>query len=109
MIQFTRADYMSNKCSHREYYAQFVTPGIRTIVWKRFGDRLLKSTDNYLNDIPLKQWDGLEPLIRAEAGRALALANGRGGVSLSDCVCVAKEAGKQLIARELAKSTEEAE
>lgn len=57
---FTRKQLMNRECSHQEYYSQFVTPWIKQLVVKSIGiERLLKSTDPYLNDIPLREWDSL--------------------------------------------------
>lgn len=82
---FTRKEYLDGKCTHREYYAQFVTNGIRETVLERFGKSLFSSTDPHLNDIALRHWDNLSRIAM------------RGGFSLSDCVCTLKEAARQII------------
>jgi hypothetical protein len=57
---FTHADYMAKKCSHREYFAQFVNSAIIEQVRSVIGeDRIKASIDEYLNDIPLGEWDKL--------------------------------------------------
>lgn len=56
----TRKDYMDNKVSHEDYYGQFVTDGVKSIVANRIGiDRIKKSKDRSFNDIPLKEWDDI--------------------------------------------------
>lgn len=85
ITEFTRKDRLENKCTHREYYAQFVTDRIKSLVKSQFGEQLFNSTDPHLNDIPLSKWDNL-------SGTVL-----RSGFSLSDCVCTLKEAAKQII------------
>ena len=101
MIKFTRKDYMDNKCSHREYYGQFVDAAVRNTVSKYIGrDTILKCRDNEnFSDISLVEWDRLELAIRYAVGSLIAKANGTGGISLSDCVCVAKEAARQIYER----------
>lgn len=99
--KYSREDYMAKRCTHREYYGQFVTPAIKQMVISRFGiPTLLRSTDKHLNDIPLHQWDALAgcrmrgseligtPTPRIEDG------------SLSSTVCTFKEAAKQIIEEE---------
>lgn len=59
----TRAEYLSGAVSRREYYSQFVTPEVKETVIRLIGKkRLFESTDEYLNDIPARDWDNL-PLI----------------------------------------------
>ena len=92
---YTRKQYMDNEVSHAEYYAQF---GIHLIklVGNRIGKkRILKSNDPYFNDIPLAEWDRLEPSVRQFVGGMIRECNGpKAGVSLSDCVCAAKSAAR---------------
>lgn len=106
----TRQDYMNGQNLHRAYYGQFVNDQVKREVLQFIGlPALLASTDEHLNDIPMKKWDALggfafgfqgvmimkpstiEPvdinLIR-EAGE---------GVSASTMVCIYKEAAKQII------------
>ena len=70
--------------THREHFSQFVTEQNIDFVVRAIGaEKIIKSTDFYLNDIPLKKWDGLAPGFM------------RKGFSQSDCVCTAKEAARQ--------------
>jgi hypothetical protein len=67
----TRAQYMERSgevfraggdtmAVHRAYYAQYVNEHtIDYVVRCIGGERLLASTDPHLNDIPLREWDGL--------------------------------------------------
>ncbi len=95
----TRKQYMRRQATHREYYAQFVDHSVKHWVLAVIGiERLLKCTDPRLNDISLQTWDRYHGLFcMSKAGRDCAKANEGGGVSLSDAVCVAKEAARQLI------------
>ena len=94
----TRQDYISGKCTHREYYAQFVTPEIRQMVITRFGADLLKSAlakDENLNGVPLHQWDNLTGF----PNHALAYARLKAAgdhCTLSSGVCILKEAARQV-------------
>lgn len=92
---YTRKDYINRDCTHREFYSQFVTDQVLNTVKERIGLlRLVKSKDEHLNDIPLKEWDDLG--IAQEARKKFKEINGQ-GVALSDIVCINKEAGRQLI------------
>ena len=91
----TRKQYMAGECTFREYYSQFATPSLLSFVEGRIGaNRIKESTDPYMNDIPLKEWDNMQPEVLAIAGSALAKANESDGVELSDCVCAAKAAAR---------------
>lgn len=91
----TRQDYINKKATHEDYYSQFVDDSVLDTVKSFIGESVIKnSTDKHFNDIPLKEWDSLKPFILSSTGKSLAKANGRGGVSLSDCVCVAKQAAR---------------
>lgn len=93
----TRKDYLDKKCTHSEYYSQFVTAGIKNAVRTRFGvERLVKSTDKHLNDIPLKQWDGLGYACRGfETGSKMKEAGDY--LTAAGIVCILKEAARQII------------
>ena len=92
---FTRKQYIDGKCSHREYYGQFVDD----TVFNRLSvhvtkEQIAKSNDDSFNDIPLESWDAiLHPFPRYI------------GDKMRDCgdyptmcaaVCIAKEAAKQI-------------
>ena len=83
-MEYTRQDYVEGKCTHREYYAQFVNGSVKRIVGDRIGmSKILASTNDNFNNIPLSKWDRLH-------GSFV------GAKSLSDTVCIAKEAAQQL-------------
>lgn len=89
----TRKDYMEHRCTHREYYAQFVTEATRRRVIQAFGvDRLRASEDPHLNDIPLARWDRVDvpapPISLEDCGDWLSPAG---------AVCILKEAARQII------------
>lgn len=102
MSFYTRKQYMAepyktradSAAAHRRYYAQLVNA--RTIVYVVSiigADKLRASTDEHLNDIPLRKWDNLTrglPL-------ATSFANLDDYATLGGLVCVAKEAAHQWI------------
>ena len=96
----TRKQYMSGECSHREFYAQFVSDQTIQSVINTFGEKRIKeSTDEHFNDIPLKSWDNMYipmPLDKIEAATGRTTKWPSRGYSLSDKVCIAKEAAKQI-------------
>jgi hypothetical protein len=94
---YTRQQYMADSykegmVAHRRYFGQFVTPRtIRRVVQAIGADRIMASTDEHMNDIPLHLWDRLVPGLPGshrlkEAGDFYSLAGG---------VCLAKEAARQ--------------
>lgn len=91
---FTRADYLSHMCTHRQYYAQFVLAGTKVKVLKHIGlTRLLPSAQYTFEDIPLHEWDRLTTNL---PGSSLLL-QATGIYTLSDGVCLLKEAAMQLV------------
>ena len=100
---YTQQQYMNNECTHREYYAQFVTQRIRKIVADRIGkDAILASTDEHFNDIPLREWDAVigfsdyRPSINNTLGLAAHFRECGDCVSASGLTCVMKEAARQI-------------
>lgn len=90
---YTRDDYMNKKCTHREYYGQFVTEHIKNTVVRLIGmKKLMASKDEHLNDIPLTLWDNLPFHLSPELLK-------RTGDQRTLCVhvCVMKEAARQII------------
>ena len=90
---YTRKQYMNKEVSHDDYYSQFGTHVIDLVVNQIGKDRILKSTDKNMNDIPLAEWDGLQMMITCSVGNLFATLNGN-RLSLSDCVCIAKSAAR---------------
>ena len=83
--------YLKGECTHREYYSQFVTDGIKGLVLKGIGfNAINNSQDAHMNDIPLKLWDILVPFIHVNFKDTGDFR------SIAGCVCVLKEAAKQI-------------
>ena len=106
----TRKEYLDRKVSHREYYGQFVDDKIKEQVLSFIGlNRLLKSTDEHLNDISCSQfWDKLagfefrgSTMIKKpsyiDPALISKLKEAGDGVSCAGMVCIYKEAAKQII------------
>lgn len=75
------------------YYSQFVTPYVKELVRARIGeDRIRASKDAHFNDIPLKLWDKLVPLVRHGIARKNEELNRTLAVSECECVCTLKAA-----------------
>ena len=102
---FNALDYHDGKCTHHEYYSQFVTDDIKQLVINSIGkEAIQRSTDPHLNDIPLVKWDRLNTTVRALVDRNLhkELHNATYGErdkdkfiwSLSEGVCIAKAAAR---------------
>lgn len=73
---------------HCEYYGQFVTEGMMNFVKNHIGmERLLKSTNEHLNDIPLVIWDKIA-IFHLPSGHPS---------TRSTRVCLVKEAGRKII------------
>ena len=102
---FTRADYMAKRCTHRVYFAQFVTPYVLGLVAARIGvDTLRASKDPHFNDIPLAKWDSFwvrsdsrGMWIEPPASVAALLKQAGEDRSASTGTCILKEAARQLV------------
>ena len=93
---YTRAQYMSGEITHRQYYGQYVNNRIRAIVIQQFGvSKLAESlqSDEHLNNIPLEEWDALNPL---PIDVSLIRTNGD-YLTLAVAVCITKEAAQQVV------------
>lgn len=91
-MTFTRKDYMSDKCTHEEYYGQLVTQSIRDHVARAMPQSIAKSRDPSFNDIPLDTWDriGAYSVPSAEFKKLGDFKTAAG------VVCVLKEAARQI-------------
>lgn len=93
---YTRKDYMNHVCDHRQYYAQFVTLAVRSVVTNAIGLKVLQSSkDEHLNDIPLAKWDSIARVCETDMRRSLK--ESKDFYSLGSGVCIAKEAARQLL------------
>lgn len=93
---FTRLQFSNNECSHSEYYSQYITPQVTSVVLAMIGkNRILASTDENFRDISLEIWDKLHEYLFYVIGydRPRELGDYM-GVSLS--VLIAKEAARQI-------------
>jgi hypothetical protein len=96
---YTRAQYMQDAkidgpAAHRRYYGQFVNNGTKYRVLSHIGlERLLRSTNPHFNDIPLHEWDKLVPQLPGSGGFTKA----GDYYTLSNGVCLAKEAARQIV------------
>ena len=94
---FTRHDYLNHKCTHRQFYAQFVNESVKHTVNGFFpnplsiNEALVK--DEHLNTIPLKKWD----VIGASIELPIKFSDVGDQRSLAGLVCIAKEAARQLV------------
>ncbi len=90
----TRKEYLDGDCTHREYFAQFVSPDrpehVAGIIGKQ---RLLNSTDPHMNDIPLFEWDAI-PNPHGTDMKMRAIGD---YPTLSSAVCISKEAARQWV------------
>lgn len=89
---FTRQDYLDKKCSHREYYGQMVRHITKDMIGNHIGLlELLKCSSEFFNEIPLKRWDNLAPLLWVNFKKY-------GDVdTLCGRVCILKEAARQIV------------
>lgn len=93
-MEHTRKQYLNGECTHREYYAQFVTEYIKETVLNQIGlDKILASTGDSLNDIPLSNWDMMRQLPRSTFDH---LKESGDYMTLAGKVCICKEAAKQI-------------
>ena len=105
----TRQDYLNGKCTHSEYYAQFLddkTAGELLAVIPL--EQLKASKDKHLNDIPMRLWDSISGGIWDYKGKIVQQHTARkefrekarelgDGISSSSLTCIYKEQARQLI------------
>jgi hypothetical protein len=97
MKTYTRQQLLNNECTHREYYAQFVTEQFVDKVSSQIGkDRLLNSKDKHLNDIPLQIWDMISPPI----GTGSKIREFGDYLTKAGSVCIVKEAARQFLEKQ---------
>jgi hypothetical protein len=104
---FTRAQYLNKECTHREYWAQFVTEGMRQMVRRNIGlERLQRSQNEYFNDVTrLQDWDMMKDvtfrMLDQKVWREIQYPEYTDprsiGWSLSDNTCLLKEAARQIV------------
>lgn len=91
---YARSQYLGREVSHEDYYRQFCHSGVVGLVKSVIGEAaILSSQDKQFNDIPLAKWDRLFSAIVGMCGRSHKIAD-PGGMSLSDAVCIAKQAAQ---------------
>ena len=97
---FTHKDYViERKCTHQQYYAQFVTEEIKMIVVLNFGLDTLKKAyqeDKAFNTIPLHKWDLLEIFLNVPIMHD-KFKQHQDFISQASVVCVLKEAARQVV------------
>ncbi|MDB5716130.1 MAG: hypothetical protein JWO15_3527 [Sphingomonadales bacterium] len=80
---------------HNKYYGQYVTDLIKQLVSSHIGvDRIRDSIDPAFNDIPLKRWDALVPLLPRSA--VYQLSENGDFLSLGTGVCILKAAARTI-------------
>lgn len=98
----TRQEYLSNsKELFHKYHGQFVTKELIELIKDTFGvDKLVNAyqQDNHLNTIPLHEW--VHIFIDNSIDVAQFKKVNEGFYTLSDKVCLAKNAAKQIIFKE---------
>lgn len=96
----TRQEYMSGQATHAQYYGQFATDAVTRFVVSAIGKKALRaSKDPHMNDVPLARWDALHPALHSMCSARLAKTGATGGYSLSDSVCIAKQAARLWLAK----------
>ena len=89
----TRKQYLDGKCTHSEYYAQFVDSSVIARVTSRISKKaIMASTDPHMNDIPLKEWDSI-PVSSTVADKLKECGD---FLTLAGCVCINKAAARQI-------------
>ena len=93
---FTRTDYMNDKCTHQEYFEQFITPSIECWVRRNYTKEFLREcleADPNLNNLGnnwLRKFDIFIESIKAEIAAINKKINEQSVWSYSDGVCAIK-------------------
>ena len=92
----TRQQYLNKEATHREYYSQFVTEGVKQRVKSAFKMKdLIEGKDKHFNNLPLQWWDRLMTVVLFEINskpKACGDYPTPAGV-----VCILKEAAMQIV------------
>ena len=100
-MSFARQDYLDNRCTHEQYYDQYVSLHVKNIVIGCIGRlAIVRSNDTNFNDIDLSNWDALGSLIVGAVGRKKFQELGD-VPTLNGIVCIAKTAARQIRDAEL--------
>ena len=93
---YTKEDYLNKNCTHRKYYAQFVTEDTKDRVKRNIGVDTLKEAyeeDEHFNSIPLVNWD----IISTKPRLKIPMETCNDYLTPAGAVCIFKEAARQLI------------
>lgn len=99
---YTRQQYLNKKCTHREYYKQFVDNAVLKVVEQRFTlDRLRRAyeEDENFNTIHLMYWDNLTRGLLYNWNVLDVMDKTGETYSLSTGVCILKAAARILVER----------
>lgn len=107
----TRKDYLSaprqtqvdSMALHRRYFVQFVTDELKGALTHHFGEEYLIASyhkDQYLNSIPLHEWDSIVHHLKHLVDLEI-LQNTGEGWSVSAAVCIFKEAVRQVVENQI--------
>ena len=92
----TRQQYLNKEATHREYYSQFVTEGVKQRVKSAFKMKdLIEGKTQHFNNIPLSWWDRLIPVLPFEINSKLQKCGDY--ATLAGVVCILKEAAMQIV------------
>ena len=96
---FTRKDYLDGKCTHSEYYSQYVeNTDAKGLVLSFWDEKTLSEAyekDEHFNSLSIKRWDELAE--RLTIGPWLTFSELGDMNTLSSRVCVLKEAARHII------------
>lgn len=96
---YTRNQYLNSQCTYNQYYDQFVTEQLKNAVSRCFTPaKLVKAydKDEYLNSIPLNEWDKLSYHCESNAMRRLYATAGEYATK-AVAVCTLKQAAKHVV------------
>lgn len=97
---YTRQQYLSNECTHIDYYRQFAVDYIDAVK-NKFGVAKLKKAykdDEHFNTIPLAQWDSLATMYAKYGSDTNAKLRDMGDYpTLAGWVCILKCAARILV------------
>lgn len=96
-MKYTEKDFLGGKCTHEQYYAQFVTTSVEYHVGTKIGvERIIKSNSfgGNFNDIPLKEWTDLGYGLRKHVAPLLKEAGHY--TTAATMVCILKAAARKI-------------
>ena len=93
-MQYSKEDYIEDRCSYDEYYNQFITHGLIDFLKTHMLRAIMTSKQSAFADVPMFLWDNVQPVIFKEAGHMIHKAGEQ--IGADRIVRIAKQAAHKV-------------